>query len=125
LNVPPVKDPDAAHPIPTAWRPLLSEVVRALAEGDLQLERVVSGVDSVSKDTADHIRSYLRDYGATLVELPAESWDTSVAQWLGDHWDVFVDLWTVDEGASDLVLHGRMRQSDGALRFAVHLVYVP
>ncbi len=53
-DVPPVEDPDAAHLIPTAWRPLLSEVVRALAEGDVRLRRGIAGVDAVPQKTAAH-----------------------------------------------------------------------
>ncbi|MCA9624761.1 MAG: hypothetical protein KC731_37315 [Myxococcales bacterium] len=124
-DVPPVKDPDAAHPVATAWRPLLSEVVRALADGDLQLQRGIAGADAVSAETADHIRRYLRDYGATLTELPEAAWETSVAQWMGDCWDVIVDLWTKEEGPSDLVLAGQMRDVDGNSRFSIHMVYVP
>ena len=121
----PIKDPNAAHPVPTAWRPLLAAVVHALVEGDFQLQTGVSGVDDVSLGTADHIRSYLEDYGATLIELPSATWDTSIAQWMGDYWDVLVDLWTVEDGPSDLVLKGEMRESGETIRFSIHMVYVP
>jgi hypothetical protein len=85
----------------------------------------VAGVDAVSPKTADHIRRYLQSYGATLVELPEAAWETSVAQWMETHWDVLVDLWTAEEGPSDLVLAGEMRDTDDGPRFSIHLVYVP
>jgi hypothetical protein len=58
--------------------------------------------------TAEQIRRYLADYGCTLVELPEDTWQTSVSQWMETHWEVLVDLWTAEEGRSDLVLAGRV-----------------
>lgn len=122
---PAVMDKHAAHPIAGAWRPMLCEVVHAFVEGDYGLTKSISGVEPVSEETADHIRSYLAGYGATLVELPTDTWHTSVAQWCGRHWDVMVDLWTAEEGRSDLVLQGRIVESDTGPRLAIHVIYVP
>ena len=105
-----LKDPDAAHPIASAWRPMLREVVGRLAQGDYQLAQSVRGVEPVSASTAEQIRNYIAEYGATLVELPDDTWRTSVAQWMGTHWEILVDLWTAEEGRSDLVLGGDMLQ---------------
>jgi hypothetical protein len=60
-----------------------------------------------------------------LVDLPEATWQTSVAMWYGSFWDVLVDLWTAEEGRSDLVLHGRVTESDSGVRFSIHMVYVP
>jgi hypothetical protein len=65
------------------------------------------------------------DYGETLVELPRETWESSVAQWMGAHWDVLVDLWTEGEGRRDLVLDARVHETESGFRFEVRLVYVP
>lgn len=66
------------------------------------------------------------DYGAvTLISLPDESWDTSVALWSGDRWRCLVDLWTEEEGRSDLVLDIDVFENGPGYRFCVHLVYVP
>ncbi|MFL6677323.1 MAG: TOTE conflict system archaeo-eukaryotic primase domain-containing protein [Burkholderiaceae bacterium] len=122
---PAVKDGDREHPIAGAWRPMLCEVVRCFVDGDYALSRGVDGVDPVSSETEEHIRAYVADYGATLVELPEETWRTSVAQWYGSFWDVLVDLWTAEEGRSDLVLQGRVTESEVGTRFSIHMVYVP
>ena len=74
---------------------------------------------------ASQIRDYLADYGGTLVSLPTEAWDTSVCIWNGDHWSALVDLWTKEEGRSDLVLQVRISEAGAGFRTAVHLVYVP
>ena len=121
----PVKDERGAHPVATAWRPVLAEIVRAFARGDYGLSKPLAAVEAVTKQTAEQIRAYVGSYGATLVELSAESWDTSCAQWMGDHWEVLVDLWTKEEGHSDLVLFLKVVESGGEPRFSVQSVHVP
>ena len=120
-----LKDPDAAHPIASAWRPMLREVVRRLAQGDYELAQGVCGVEPVSASTAEQIRNYIAEYGATLVELPDETWRTSVAQWMGTHWEILVDLWTAEEGRSDLVLGGDVVETSAGTLLTVRVVYVP
>ena len=122
---PALKDPEAAHPIPGAWRPMLRAVVQCFVRGDYQLTGGVAGVEPVDAAAAVQIRAYIADYGATLLELPEDTWASSVAQWTGTHWDVLVDLWTAEEGRSDLVLGGRVVESSTGPRLAVDLVYVP
>ena len=93
-NGPPaIKDPDAQHAIAGAWRPILRDVVRRFVAGDYGLARGVPGVEPVSAASAEQIHDYLSEYGATLVELPDDTWQTSVAQWMEGHWDILVDLW--------------------------------
>jgi hypothetical protein len=125
-DVPPaVKDENNAHPIAGSWRPMLRDVVRCFVAGDYGLGTGVVGVEPVSAKTAEHIRNSVAEYGATLVELPTDSWQTSIAQWYGTHWDVLVDLWTAEEGRSDLVLAGKIVESQAGPRFIIHMVYVP
>ena len=83
------------------------------------------GVEPVPARTAERIRGKIAAYGASLVDLPPDSWHTSVAQWYGTHWDILVDLWTAEEGRSDLVLAGKIEDSDSGPRFTIQLVYVP
>lgn len=79
----------------------------------------------MSDETAEHIRNSIRAYGAHLIELPDECWSTSVYIWMGSYWDVLVDLWTQEEGASDLVLGAKMLEDEGGYSVEVHMVYVP
>src|SRR5262245_14363349 len=120
-----LKDEDAAHPVASAWRPIIGEIVRAFVRGDYGLAQPVAGVEPVSQELAARNRAYVEEYGATLVELPDEAWETSCAQWMVGHWDVVVDLWTKEEGSSDLVLMLQVREDGAEMRFAVELVYVP
>ena len=117
---------DEEQPVPAAWRPLLRSVVRAFVGGDFGLGVGVDGVHPVSDKDAAQIRDYVADYGETLIELPEETWTTSVVQQVDDAlWDVLVDLWTAESGCSDMVLQGRFDTSKPGLSFRVHLVYVP
>jgi hypothetical protein len=120
-----VKDPNKAHPIAGAWRPMLCEVVRRFVQEDYHLARGVRGVEPVSAATAEQVRNSLAEYGCTLIDLPEETWQTSVAQWMGTHWEIVVDLWTAEEGRSDLVLAGDVAEISAGPRFTVRMVYVP
>lgn len=120
-----VKDAERQRPIPTAWRPVLGEIVRAFAKGDYRLACGVPGVEAVSEETAAQIRGYVADYGAALVELSPQTWESSVCIWYGDHWNAIVDLWTESEGRSDMVLEARVRESAEGFAFTVVMVYVP
>jgi hypothetical protein len=124
-EIPVRKDAEREGPIPSAWRPVLSRIVEALADHDYCLNVSVAGVAPVSAKTAEQIRCYIQNYGATLTALPDEVWNTSVCIWMGDHWDALIDLWTDEEGSSDLVLQVRISESDGAYVVDLHMVYVP
>jgi hypothetical protein len=125
-NGPPaLKDPDKAHPIPGVWRPMLCAVVQCFVEVDYGLSRGVVCVEPIAAATAEQIRNYIVNYGATLVELPEDAWETSVAQWMGTHWQILVALWTAEEGRSDLVLDGNVVETSEGPRLTIHLVCVP
>ena len=59
------------------------------------------------------------------MELPEETWDSSVCIWMGVRWDALIDLWTSSEGRSDLVLSLRVSEDGSGFKFDVYMVYVP
>jgi hypothetical protein len=120
-----LKDESEQQPIPTAWRPVFREIVSAFVKHDYRLESGVSGVEPVSVDAAARIQNYVNKYGATLMPLPEETWDSSICMWHGDFWDALVDLWTREEGRSDLVLSARVREDKLGFAYQIQLVYVP
>jgi len=120
-----VKDLEREHPIATAWRPALRSIVSAFVRDDYELTEVDPRVDPVSVETAAQMRAYVADYGETLVELPRDTWSTSVSIWYESHWHVIVDLWTRESGRSDMILDANVRETPDGFRIAVHLVYVP
>lgn len=123
--VPVTKDSDNEGPIPSAWRPILKNIIDAFVRHDYRLADGVAGVAPVSEETATQIRTYIQEYGAKLVSLPQESWATSVCIWMGDHWDALIDLWTEEEGSSDLVLQVHVSEVDSEFLVTVYMVYVP
>ena len=79
----------------------------------------------IAPETALQIGNYVRSYGANLTELPDETWRTSVCIWTGSRWDVLVDLWTQEEGRSDLVLHAHVIDENPGYKIVIDLVCVP
>jgi hypothetical protein len=125
-NVVPVeKDPDNQRQIPSAWRTTLSAIVNAIRDSDFQLARGIAGVPPVADRTAKAIKENIEDYGARLTTLPDETWETSACQWMGSYWDVLVDLFTEEEGASDLVLSVRVREAGTGFSYDVLSIHVP
>jgi hypothetical protein len=125
IDVPVTKDAHNEGPIPSAWRPILKSIVDAFARGDYALKDGLSGVAPISEETAQQMRESIQDYGAKLIELPPQSWDTSVCIWMGNRWDALIDLWTEDEGRSDLVLEVDVSEADSGYVVAIYMVYVP
>jgi hypothetical protein len=121
----PVKDEEREHAIASTWRPTLRQIVRAIAEGDYGLSRGIPAVGPVPSATANQIRAYVSQYLETLTELSDDTWNSSVAQWMGTHWEVIVDLWTVESGRSDLILSVFVSETDDGFRFEVDSVHVP
>lgn len=119
-----VKD-GTQRPVPTAWRPIFVEVGNALASGDYELKSCRSEVVLEDPATPLQMRDYIQGYGATLVALPQESWESSVCIWYETHWDVLVDLWTEEEGRSDLVLKASVTEVEAGISLKVQMVYVP
>jgi hypothetical protein len=120
-----LKDVAKEHRVPSLWRPALVEIVEALVECDYGVKRGVLGVEPVSDQTARHIESYIQNYGEELISLPAETWASSVCQWMDGYWEVLVDLWTRNEGRSDMVLSVHVSEQESGYCYHIHMVYVP
>jgi hypothetical protein len=125
MTTPIVKDADRQTPVPDAWRPTLTAIVEAFCEGDFELARGIQDVSPIAPEDVERIAENIEDYGDELASLPEESWQTSACQWMDGYWHVLVDLYTVDEGASDLVLDVRAREHGAGFVFEVYFVYVP
>ncbi|AKU94643.1 hypothetical protein AKJ09_01307 [Labilithrix luteola] len=44
---------------------------------------------------------------------------------MGTYWQVLIDLWTIESGASDLVLDAWVFETEDGFRFEINSVYVP
>jgi hypothetical protein len=119
-----LKGEEQEHPVPSAWRVKLQEIIGAFADGNFSLA-AIENVDPLDAADAAGIARNIADYGCTLRQLPDASWDTSVCQWQLNCWEVLADLFTIEEGRSDLVLQVFVFEEEGRTTFKVHLVYVP
>lgn len=116
-----------AGPVPEKWRPAIVEVIDRLVAGDyVGLAR--DGFISCTDDPSDgSIGMWIEDYPATLVPLPDEAWQFSeYGPWanLPDAVWIAVDLWTAEEGRSDLTLEGTVREDNGQVIVRIDNVHV-
>jgi hypothetical protein len=119
------KDAENQGPVPSAWRSILTEVIAAFVHKDYQLSTGIPGVAPVPAATAEQVKNYIGDYRATLIDLPESTWNTSVCIWVGNRWDVLIDLSKQEEGSSDLVLQAQIFEANGSYIVHVYMVYVP
>lgn len=119
------KNEEEELPIPQVWRPIFKNIVKAFVNKDYSLSSGVNHVNPISDQTAEQIQEYIEEYGAELVDLPEETWDTSVYIYYGDYWNVLIDLFTKNEGLSDLVLNAEVREKDNDYVVDIYLIYVP
>ncbi|WP_197082443.1 hypothetical protein [Pedobacter sp. BMA] len=92
---------------------------------DYKLSLGVDNVNPISDETAEQMQEYIEEYGEELIDLPEETWDTSVYIYYGDYWNVLIDLFSKDEGLSDLVLNAEVREKDNNYVVDIKLIYVP
>jgi hypothetical protein len=123
--IPVIKNTEEEQLVPTIWRETLFKIVEAFKEGDFELKRTINDVSSISSKDALMIKENIEDYGVTLKSLPKKTWKTSVCLWMEDYWDVFVDLYSVELGETDLVLSVRIYEKNDGYIFNIHSVYVP
>jgi hypothetical protein len=122
----PVKYGEHEGPVPQEWRATLAAIVDSLIRRDDTLAAGLYSVDPVPPDTIAACLEAVAAYGeVSLVSLPEETWVTSVARRYGDRWKCLVDLWTAEEGRSDLVLDADVFEAEDGYRFRIHLVHVP
>lgn len=116
---------DAELPVPTIWREKIAEIVEAFKDGGFKLQNGISDVQQISEKDAKIIQGNIAAYGGEIISLPNESWDSSVCRWIGNFWDVLIDIYTNGEGRSDLVLFCRVLERGGKYMFIVDSVHVP
>lgn len=114
-------------PVPERWRPVLEAIVDRLVIGDyagLVADGLVSHMDD---PTNMSIGRWIEDYPAHLVELPAEAWAYSDhGPWVNapGSWWVTVDLWTAEEGRSDLSMEATVWDDGTSIVAKVDNVHV-
>jgi hypothetical protein len=120
-----LKDPSGQQPIPTVWRETLAAIVERIRHGDREFQSGPPNVTNRNDNVSRYMEESLTAYGATLTALPESTWQTSVCQWMDGFWEVYVDLYTEQEGRSDLVLFLLVRESGLGFVFEIQGIYVP
>lgn len=114
-------------PVPERWRPVLSSIIHRLVIGDYA-GLAADGLVSYTDDPTDtSIGRWIEEYPATLVDLPPEAWTYSEhAPWVGQaqSWWVIVDLWTAEEGRSDLSMEATVWDDGTSIVAQVDNVHV-
>lgn len=122
--VPPADDDD---PVPDRWRPILGAIVHRLVAGDYT-GLAADGLLSFTTDpTDDSIGRWIEDYPANLVELPDEAWAYShhfPEPGQPGAWAVVIDLWTAEEGHSDLSLEATVWDDGTDIVVKVHNIHM-
>ena len=111
--------------VPSEWRPVFTRIVEDFKDGNFKIEQASSNVKPLTCQDAKRIAHNIAEFGNNLCSLPEESWDTSVYRWMEGYWEVLVDLFTIQEGQSDLVLFARVFERGGSHEFQVESVHVP
>ena len=109
------------------WRSLIVDLVVRLIHKDYAgLAR--DGYVSCTDDPVDtSVGTWIEDYPATLVPLPDEAWEHAErGRWINlpDAWWVTVDLWTSEEGRSDLSMEATVREQGERLAIVIDNVHV-
>ncbi len=118
------KDESSELPIPLVWRPDLVKIVEYLISKD---RTSIDSVDftPISKKEFAYLDQTISLYGCTLISLPNESWHTSFYRWMNGFWELWIDLFSLEEGASDLVLVVKVFENDDSYRFEFQSLHVP
>jgi len=123
-HLPVIKCEDQELPVPTEWRKPLTDIVECRASGEFSKLSSLPAVTLEGGWGWQDIETYIKDYGCKLTSLPEESWRTSIYLWMGGYWEVLVDLFTVEEGRSDLALFVRAFPREGPYIFQIMSVHV-
>jgi hypothetical protein len=118
------KDEQNQQPIPTVWREVLVLIVEAIKSNNYSLIDSDSSIRLTSPSDRKRIEENIEEYGCRLMSLPEEAWNTSACQWMKGYWEVLVDLYTVEEGQSDLVLSIRVYEKNDEFEYEIMSVHV-
>lgn len=111
--------------IPSIWRKTFFDIVEKFKENDLEKLNQIDLVKYIDLDYAKEIHENIEVYGETLVSLPEITWETSECLYFESCWKVYIDLYTVGEGRSDLILDVFVFEDKGVFIFEINNIYVP
>lgn len=124
------RPPDYYKPVPERWRPLLWDLVHRLVMGDYAGLARDGFVSYVQGPDDDSIGTWIEDYPWRLIDLPEEAWEYSDHLLLSepdtepDTWYASVDMWTGEEGPSDLTLEATVHDDGTSVSIQIDNVHM-
>ena len=112
-------------PLRLEWRDTLGAIIAGVKSGQYPMRSGKDTIAKVSPKTASFIASYVEDYGEVIIEQTDAAWKRSVCFWEGDKWRALVDLSTLTEPISDLVLFVDIEPRNDQNHFVIRSVHVP
>ena len=112
--------------IPNIWRSTIVQIIEAFKDKDFARLNTIPNVEFIDVEYAAEITKNIDHYGAHLISLPKESWNSSVCLYMEDHrWDAIIDLFTEEEGRSDLIIDLRIYMRNDHYLYEIIDIYVP
>ncbi|OTG67486.1 DUF7668 domain-containing protein [Acinetobacter silvestris] len=125
-DIPVPYDSALQSPIPTIWRDTIVLIVEAFKDKDFARLNTIPDVQFIDLEYALELAESIVNYGAHLISLSKDAWDTSVCLYMqNDFWIAIIDLFTVEEGRSDLILDLRIFKKENQFEFQINGIYVP
>ena len=125
-NIPVPYDSEFQSPIPSLWRDCIIQSVEAFKDKDFGRLNTLPSVQCIDLAYASEIAENIDAYGAHLISLAEESWHTSVCIYMeNESWKAIIDLFTVEEGRSDLIIDLFIFKKENQFIFQINNIYVP
>lgn len=116
---------DGSEKIPKDWRKKIVDIVEVFKNRNLEKLNEIEDIEYIELEHAQDILSNLDSCDLSLVSLPNETWESSSCIYFGDGWQVFIDLYTKEEGRSDFILTFVVMKNGPNLIFTLDNIYVP
>ena len=101
-------------------------MVEAFKDKDFERLNTLPSVQCIDVAYAAEIAENIDAYGAHLMSLAEEAWHTSVCLYMeNESWKAIIDLFTVEEGRSDLILDLFIVKKENQFIFQINNIYVP
>ena len=125
-NIPVPYDSEFQSPIPSIWRDCIIQIIEAFKDKDFGRLNTLPSVQCIDLAYASEIAENIDAYGAHLISLAEESWHTSVCIYMeNESWKAIIDLFTVEEGRSDLIIDLFIFKKENQFIFQINNIYVP
>ena len=100
--------------------------IKQFKDKDFAGLNTIPNVELIDLEYASELAEYIVDYGAHLISLSKDTWNTSVCLYMEDEfWKAIIDLFTAEEGRSDLILDLHIFKKQNQFEFQINGIYVP